>query len=214
MKPITNLLTVLFFSSLMMATSANVVAGSIKKCQDANGQWHYGSSAARACGKAEIIEFKAGSNKRKVHKAPPTQEELADFKAKKREKIEEKQRRKDERAQDKLLAQSYAVEDDIIYERDRKIKDLQGGIDSSEATLASLTAVRNRARKRANEESATSAGISKNTKKTLASAERQVSRHERAVMEKNKELEEMKRYYDDALMRYRAMKQRRATRRR
>ncbi len=212
MKPTINLLTIIFFSSLMMATSASAVAGSIKKCKDANGQWHYGSSAARACGKTEIIEFKAGSNKRKVHKAPPTQEELADFKAKKREKIEEKQRHKDEVAQDKLLAQSYAVEADIIYERDRKIKDLQGGIDSSEATLASLTAVRDRAQKRAKEESATSAGISKNTKKTLAGAERQVSRHERAVMEKNKELEEMKVFYKDALNRYRAMKQRRAAR--
>lgn len=200
----------LMVTTLMLAPSSSVMAGSIKKCKDANGQWHYGSSAARACGKSEIIEFKAGTNKKTVHKAPPTKDQLEGLKAKKIADADAKRQKIEQARQDKLLVASYAVEADIIYERDRKIKDLQDGIDSSEATLASLTAVRDRALKRAEEEKTNSEGVSKNTAKTLAGAERQVKRHTRAVQEKTRELEEMKRFYENALIRYRAMKQRRA----
>ena len=209
MKPITLLFTVTI-ASLLAAPFSTAMAGSIKKCKDAQGRWHYGSSAAKACAHSEVIEFKAGKAGKTLHAPPPTQKELDTRKATKQAEKQKQEQLAEQAAQDKLLAASYAHEDDIIYERNRKLKDLQAGIDSGEATLASLRAVRDRSQKRAEEENASGKGVSKATEKTLASAERQVKRHERAILEKTRELEEMKQYYEHALERYRAMKQRRA----
>lgn len=210
MKRITFLFSIIVVT-VMMAPGANVMAGSIKKCKDAQGRWHYGNSAAKACARSQVIEFKAGKVTKTIHKAPPTRKELDAAKAEEKAAELKKEQLAEQAAQDKVLAASYAIEDDIIYERNRKLKDLQAGIDSSNATLTSLTAVRDRVQKRAEEEKS-GKGVSKNTSKTLASAERQVKRHERVIEEKALELEEMKSYYDNALKRYRAMKQRRATR--
>ncbi len=210
MKPITLLFAVTVVSLLAAPYSA-AVAGSIKKCKDAQGRWHYGSSAAKACAHSEVIEFKAGKAGKTIHAPAPTKEELNKLKATKRAAKQKKEQLAEQAAQDKLLAASYSHEDDIIYERNRKLKDLQAGLDSGEATLASLKAVRDRTQKRAKEEKASGKGVSKVTEKTFASANRQVKRHERAVQEKTRELEEMKRYYKHALERYRAMKQRRTT---
>lgn len=209
MKPITFLFSIII-ATVMMTPGANLMAGSIKKCQDKKGRWHYGSSAAKACAHSKVIEFKAGKVGTEVHDAPPTQEELDATKSKRKADKLKKEQLQEQAAQDKLLAASYAHEDDIIYERNRKLKDLQASIDSSKATLASLAAVRDRAQKRANEEIAGGKDVSKQTQKTLSSAEHQVKRHEKVIQEKTGELEEMKRYYDSALKRYRAMKQRRA----
>lgn len=210
MKPITLLFTIAI-ASLLTATPPGTNAGTIKKCKDAQGRWHYGNSAAKACAHSEVIEFSAGKVKKKVHGPPPTKDELDDYKAKKRAEKEKKKQQADQVAQDKLLRASYAHEDDIIFERNRKLKDLKSGIESSAATLNSLRAVRDRVQKRADEEKASSKGVSKATQKTLASAERQVKRHEQVLLEKEKELEEMKVFYDDALKRYSAMKQRRTS---
>lgn len=209
MKPITLLFTVTI-ASLLAATPPGADAGSIKKCKDAQGRWHYGNSAAKACAHSEVIEFNAGKVKKKVHGPPPTQDQLEEFEAKKRAEERKKEDLAERAKQDKLLTASYAHEDDIVFERNRKLKDLQSGIESSTATLNSLRAVRDRAQKRAEEEKSSSKGVSKATRKTLASAERQVKSHEQVLSEKEKELEEMKLHYDDALKRYRDMKQRRA----
>ncbi|MFV1998322.1 MAG: hypothetical protein ACC641_09965 [Acidiferrobacterales bacterium] len=210
MKPITFLFTVTI-ASLLVMTPYGADAGSIKKCQDAQGRWYYGNSAAKACARSEVIEFSAGKVGKKIVAPPPTQDELNASTAKKRTEEQKKQRLAEQAEQDKLLTASYAHEDDIIYERDRKLKDLESGIESGTATLNSLQAVRDRALKRAEEEKAGGKGVSKATQKTLSSAERQVKRHQQALLEKNREMAEMKLYYDDALKRYRAMKQRRAT---
>lgn len=210
MKPITFLFTITVVS-LLAATPFGADAGTIKKCKDAQGRWHYGNSAAKACAHSEVIEFDAGKIKKKVHGPPPTKDQLDEYKAKKLAEEKEKDRLTERARQDKLLRASYAHEDDIVFERNRKLKDLQSGIESSAATLSSLRAVRDRAQKRAEEEKTSSEGVSKTTQKTLASAERQVKSHEHALLEKEKELEEMKVFYDDALKRYRDMKQRRAS---
>jgi len=209
MKLITLLYTVTI-ASLLVMTPSGADAGSIKKCQDAQGRWYYGNSAAKACARSEVIEFDAGKVGKKIIGPPPTQEELDATNAKKRTEKQKKQQRIEQAKQDKLLTASYAHEDDIIYERNRKIKDLESGIESGTATLNSLRAVRDRAQKRAVEEKTGSKGVSKTTQKTLSSAERQVKRHEQVLEEKNRELEEMKLYYENALVRYRAMKQRKA----
>jgi chromosome segregation ATPase len=138
-------------------------------------------------------------------------QELAAQRSEAARKEEEARRKADQEAEDKLLAQSYAHEDDIIYERNRKLKDLQQSIDSGSATLEHLKGVLARAEKTAEEEKSSGKGLSKETAETLKRAQSQVDRHNALITDKQKEMEETTAHYDDALKRYREMKSRRGT---
>lgn len=194
--------------SMLFSTGA---LAAIKKCQDAKGRWHYGDHAAQECAKArsEVIEFNAGKAGKTVIDAPPTKKELKAKREAKQKEEEEAQRKAEQRAADKLLSQRYTHEDDIIYERNRKLKDLQASIDSGTATLEHLNGVLARTEKQAQEEKADGGKISKSTQKTLARARRQVERHTALIEQKRQEQEETKTYYEDALKRYRDMMRRR-----
>jgi chromosome segregation ATPase len=201
------------FVLLVLALSGTNIHASIKKCQDEKGRWHYGDHAAKECAKArsDVIEFNAGKAGEKVIDAPPTQGELRARREEQLRKQEEEKREAEQAAEDKLLAQSYAHEDDIIYERNRKLKDLQQSIDSGTATLEHLKGVLARAEKTAAEEKKSGKGVSKNTEETLKRAQNQVERHTALIEDKRKEMEETTAHYDDALKRYREMKARRAS---
>lgn len=206
MKKIPVYLSLFACISLLMPAVSD--AGSIRKCKDAKGQWHYGTHAAKECERSNIIEFSPGKVKKKVTKGAPTKDELTERQEEKRKLESEKTRKAKQKEQDKILTQSYAQEEDLIYEKNRKLKDLQATIDAGKSTLASLRAVLNRAEKNAEEEEASGKKVSKNTQKTLVRARRQVGRHEASLVEKRKEFDEMTAYYDDAVMRYREMKSR------
>src|SRR5512139_2495203 len=121
------------------ALAADPKAGArIKKCQDAQGRWHYGDEAADACAQSKVIELDTRGIKRKEIDAPLTEAELKARageleEAEKAKKLAAQQKRRD----DQLLA-TYAVEDDLILSRDRKLADIDTQVKSSEATLASL----------------------------------------------------------------------------
>ncbi len=197
---------------LVLAFSSTGANAAIKKCKDAKGRWHYGDHAAAECAKSrsEVIEFKAGKAGRKVIDAPPTKEELEAKRAEKDVAEQKKKQKAEQAAADKLLSQQYTHEDDIIFERNRKLKDLQASIDSGAATLEHLKGVLARSQATAEEEKKSNKGVSKNTQKTLARAQRQVDRHTAQIEQKRKEQDETKAYYEDALKRYRAMKSRKS----
>jgi hypothetical protein len=199
------------FTALILAVAAPGAHAAIKKCKDAEGRWHYGDHAAKECAKArsDVIEFNAGKAGKKIIDAPPTKEELAAQRSEKERKEEEARRKAEQEAEDKLLAQSYAVEDDIIYERNRKLKDLQQSIDSGTATLEHLKGVLARAEKAAEEEKKAGKGLSKQTAETLKRAQHQVVRHRALIADRKKEMAETSAHYEDALKRYREMKSRR-----
>jgi disulfide oxidoreductase YuzD len=176
-------------------------AATIKKCQDAQGRWHYGDQAARECQKsrADVIEFSSKTGAQKVIEAPPTKEELDARKAEAKKNEDDKRVAAERAAQDKMLMQQYAVEDDIIFERNRKIKELQSAIESQEATVTSLRAVLARAEDTARDDGKGSA----QSRNSAANARTQVERHEAALEEKRRELEAVKQEYDHKLERYR-----------
>jgi chromosome segregation ATPase len=211
MNRITVILPVL--AAMVLAFAGTTAHGAIKKCQDAKGRWHYGDHAAKECAKArsDVIEFDAGKAGKKVIDAPPTQEELRARREEQLRKQEAEKRKAEQAAEDKLLAQSYAHEDDIIYERNRKLKDLQQSIDSGNATLEHLKGVLARAENAAEEEKKSGKGVSKNTSETLKRAKNQVQRHSALIEDKRKEMDKTTAHYEDALKRYREMKQRRAS---
>lgn len=176
-------------------------AATIKKCQDAQGRWHYGDQAARACqaSRSDVIEFSSTTGAKKVIEGPPTKDELAARKAETEKQENEKRQAAERAAQDKMLMQQYAHEDDIIFERNRKIKELESAIESQEATVTSLRAVLARAEDTAMDDGKGSA----KSGAAAANARTQVERHEAALEEKRRELERLKKEYDQRLERYR-----------
>lgn len=177
---------------------APAYAQSIKKCQDEAGRWHYGDAAAEACERSKVIEMSEGGAKKKEIDAPPTLDELAAREEKKKEqerlnKLAEKQKQKD-----KLLLSTYGHEKDIIYVRDRKLKQIDYNIKASENTVKALRSTLQRQEKQGAPE--------ENIKRTTS----QIQRHEAVVTKKHKEREMVKIEFDGQLERYRALKSKQA----
>ena len=183
-------LIILIATSLIVPTAQ----AAIKKCQDEQGQWHYGDRAEDACGKSKIIEMSAGGHKTGEVAAPPTAAELADLERRKdelarQEKLNEKKKRKD-----KLLLTTYGHEKDIIYVRDRKLAQVDHSIAAAQATLDTLTATLARQEKQKVDE--------EHIKRTKS----QISSHENSIVQKRQEQEVIKKQYDAELKRYRVLK--------
>lgn len=189
------------------ALAADPKAGlRIKKCQDAQGRWHYGDEAADACAQSKVIELDTRGIKRGVIDAPLTEAELkaraAGFEeAEKAKKLAEQQKRRD----DQLLA-TYAVEDDLILSRDRKLADIDTQVKSSESTLASLQKSLDRIRAQAADEQRGGKPVSEQTAKTIAANESQVAKHQAHIADLKKEQETVRAQFQTDIERFRELK--------
>lgn len=118
-------------ATVMMLVAGAAHAQTISKCQDAEGNWHYGDFAAEACAEeATITEIDERGLKIKESDAPPTAEELEAQKAE-----EERQRREDERiareaAEDRRLLQTYDSAQAIVNARDQRLGALDQELES------------------------------------------------------------------------------------
>lgn len=189
------------------APAAETAAGPrIKKCQDAQGRWHYGDEAADACAQSKVIELDTRGIKRKEIDAPLTEAELKAratelAEAEKARKLAEQQKRRD----DQLLA-TYAVEDDLVISRDRKLADIDTQIKSSEATLTSLQKSLDRIRAQAADEQRGGKPVSPQTAKTIAANEAQVTKHQAHISDLKKEQEQTRAQFQTDLERFRQLK--------
>lgn len=195
---------------LVLATALTGVAAeaiTIKKCKDSQGRWHYGDYAAKECklARATVIEYSTDTGQRREIKPPPTEAELTAREAQQDRIDAEKQKKEKSDALNRILLQAYAHEDDIIHERNRKLKELKESIDSKKATVASLRAVLTRAEKHAAEEKKRGK-VSENTQKTLERAQSQATSHQAELDENTKELAILKNKYADYLRRFRKLK--------
>ena len=193
-------------SVLLASFAASAQAGTIKKCKDESGQWHYGDDAAAACANSKVIEMNNRGITKKVIDAPPSASDLDEFRKKQAEAQKAKAAEAEQRKHDKTLLDTYAVEDDIIYARDRQVAQLNNSIQSGEETLKSLTAVRDRMRAAATEEKEAKGSVSKNTVANLERAEKQVEQHTENLDKKRKEVAEIRQRFDADLQRYRELK--------
>jgi len=199
----------LFSMSMTMLTAAaadDKKGSRIKKCQDAAGKWHYGDSADEDCARSKVIELDARGIKRKEIAPPLTEAELkAREQNREREELARKQLEEQQRRDQQLLA-TYAIEDDIILTRDRKISDFEAQINASQETLKSLRASLAKLQKQASEEQRTAKQVSPQTAKTIANNEAQIAKHELYVEKMHKEQEAMRVQYQTELERFRELK--------
>jgi len=193
-------------SVLLAAFATSAQAGTIKKCKDESGQWHYGDDAAAACAKSEVIEMSGSGMTKKIIDAPPSASDLDEFRKKQMEKQRAEEAAIEQKKHDKTLLDTYAVEDDIIYARDRQIAQLNNSIKSGEETLKSLIAVRDRMRAAATEEKQNKGSVTKETASNLQRAEKQVEQHSENLDKKRKEVETIRARFQADLQRYRELK--------
>lgn len=103
-----------------------VQAQSITKCQDAEGNWHYGDFAASACAEeSTITEIDERGQLVRESDAPPTEEELAARQAAEEQEREEAERHSRQAAEDRRLLQTYDSAEAIIEARDKRLDALE-----------------------------------------------------------------------------------------
>ena len=201
------LLLVSLFAATFPAPAADEKKGPrIKKCQDAAGKWHYGDRADEACAQSKIIELDTRGIKRKEIAAPLTETEL---KAREQNRERDEQARKqieDQQRRDQQLLATYAIEDDIILTRDRKVGDIGTQINASQETLKSLRTSLARLQSQAAEEQRVSKQVSPQTAKTISNNEAQIAKHEALIEKMKKEQEATRAQYQDELERFRELK--------
>lgn len=173
--------------------------GTIKKCRDATGQWHYGDSAAAACADSKVTVINEHGVTTGVIDAPPT---ATDAKEQQKEKAEMAQ--KEEQAKrDKLLLATYPHEGDITYIRDRKIAELQSSIQASLDTLKPLQAALKRLQASAQTEQKEHNAVSDQTRKELQRTQNQIQKHQAAIKRRRNEQAAIRAQADKDLKRYR-----------
>lgn len=166
----------------------------INKCQDTQGRWHYGDTAAATCAQTKIeVMNQRGLLLREVA-APPTAAELkareADAEASARAKHEAAERTR----RDRQLLATYGHEDDIALGRDRRLADVQAQMTTIESTLETLRATLKRMQAQS--------GAADHIAKTEA----QIAKQEVSFAERVREQELIKTRYREELTRYRELK--------
>jgi len=201
------LLFVSLFAATLPASAADDKKGSrIKKCQDAAGKWHYGDTAGEECARSKVIELDTHGIQRKEIAAPLTEAEL---RAREQNRERDEQARKqieDQQRRDQQLLATYAIEDDIVLTRDRKIGDIEAQIRASGETLKSLRTSLARLQTQAAEEQRGGKQVSPQTAKTISNNETQIAKHEMHVEKMKKDQEAMRTQYQTELERFRELK--------
>lgn len=183
------------------AAPASKGAGTIMKCKDATGRWHYGDSAAASCAQSKVTVIDQQGVKRGIIDAPPTAAELKEREAKK----EEEERAKEQAKRDKVLLTTYSHEADILYIRDRKVAELDASIKASQDTLIPLRATLKRLEAQAEGEQKSGA-VSEQTTKALEQTKSQIAKHEEAIAQRRQEQTTIKAQAARDLARYRELK--------
>jgi carboxypeptidase C (cathepsin A) len=94
----------------------------ITKCQDAQGNWHYGDFASSACASnAPITQINQEGITVKKEGPPPTEEELEKQKAEREKKQQETRQRAKQRQEDQRLLRTYDSAQSIIDARNERI---------------------------------------------------------------------------------------------
>jgi len=128
-----NKLVLLVVSLLCILPVSAQDTPTFKKCQDADGKWHYGDHAAFECEQSSrVTEMDEGGNTVGHTDAPPTQEELdarqrAEEQAAEQEIVEANQRRIDQK-----LLNIYDSAENIRRTRDALIAFLDSSIEGNE----------------------------------------------------------------------------------
>ena len=100
----------------------------IKKCQDADGNWHYGDTAVDECERSKVTTVNNRGFIRSEDEAPKTAEELAAEEASLAKERAEEQRIAEEKAERERLLSVYQTEADIDRQLDNQIYSVDSSI--------------------------------------------------------------------------------------
>jgi len=200
------LLLASMLAAALPAAAADKPGVRIKKCQDAQGRWHYGDDASDACAHSKVIELDTRGIERREIAAPLT---AAELKAREQNRAEEEKQQKlaeEQKRHDQQLLATYAIEDDIILTRDRKLSEINGQIRASQDTLDSLRKSFSRVQAQAADEQRTGKAVSPQTAKTIANNEAQIAKHEAYIQSLKKEQDTVRTQFQADLERFRELK--------
>ncbi len=123
---------------LGLLPAAAVNGQAITKCQDADGNWHYGTYASEACGNRPITELGENGVMIDVREAPPTVEELQERKRAEQAAREAQIKLEEKKRIDRTLLEKYPSEDVIITLRDQRITELEKQLEFNQRELRNL----------------------------------------------------------------------------
>lgn len=201
-----NLIIISLVLVSLIPVSASATGGRIKKCQDSAGKWHYGDTADEKCARSKVIELDTRGIQRKEIAAPLTEAELKEREQNREQEEKARKQAQEQERRDQQLLATYALEEDIILTRDRKISEVEVQIRTGQETLTSLKGSLTRLQAQAAEEQRGGKPVTPQTAKTIANNETQIAKHEAHIQNLKKEQENMRTQYETELTRFRELK--------
>jgi len=169
------------------------LAVGVKKCQDANGQWHYGNYAASECVSENVTELLEDGRSVDVRVVLPTNEELAAEQLKEEEVKNAKIREEEKKRIDAQLLRKYESEQNLINIRDKKLAELQKKKSFNTVQLQILVADMEKRTKPKNDLE----------EQELHELQQLIGRYERAVAQTDNTIERTIDEFDQLLSRFR-----------
>lgn len=131
--------------AMALSLPAAAQAQSITKCQDADGNWHYGDFAAEACDEeGTVTEIDQRGQTVKETDAPPSEEELEAEQAETLAEQQEAERRAREREANERLLRTYDSVEGIIQARDARLEAIDNDLETNQLFRQDLVDERNR----------------------------------------------------------------------
>ncbi len=132
-------LVVLAWGVSGMPVYAQADKENIEKCQDRDGRWHYGTFAARACTKGRISILTEQGVVIDRKESPDVMMELSDQERNAALAVQRKKEALKRRIQeDQAYLSRYSDEAAVVAERNRKLAELDMGIDTAKKVQADL----------------------------------------------------------------------------
>lgn len=179
-------------------------AATISKCQDANGQWHYGDFAAEECAKSKVTHMNAQGLKVGEEAAPLTPEELEERDRRAAEEAEARRIAEEREARRKRIVAIYDSEADIARARDTHLASVDQRMTTEKSILAGLQSRMERLDQRIAE-----AGEASPNRETLIeqkqSLDVQVKRFEAALAKSEAERAQIISNYEEEVATYREL---------
>lgn len=179
-------------AALLLAAGA-AQAQTISKCQDAEGNWHYGDFAAEACTEeSTITEINERGVMVRESDAPPTAEELeAQQAAEEQQRLEEEQVAR-EAAEDRRLLQTYDSVDAIVRARDQRLGALDQELESHRLFRQDLVNEKQQAQDNGSGD-------------RVSELDRQIEQYDAAIRRLEEQRGDIREQYDQDLERYREL---------
>ena len=189
----------LFIQSAFLDT-----AFAITKCQDADGNWHYGDYAKDVCANSKLTKLNERGRKVDEIAAPKTDQELqAEQELKEKEEAERLAEEKAEAEKSRILS-IYETEADIDRVRDNQLSSIQGSIDVHKAYIISKQKNIDRLTKK--QTASTNSKFKEKTQKQIDQAKLELEKSKKSVEEFETQKVEITAKFEKEKQMYRELK--------